>query len=90
VKEERLRKLMNLQKKISLKKYRSLVGETMEVLVESAGGSQGKVKGRLQTQAPEIDGGVFLEGRAHPGDWVEAQIIKAFPYDVLGRIERYL
>jgi len=90
VKEERLRKLMNLQKKISLKKYRSLVGETMEVLVESAGGSQGKVKGRLQTQAPEIDGGVFLEGRAHPGDWVEAQIIKAFPYDVLGRIERHL
>jgi hypothetical protein len=48
------------------------------------------VKGRLQTQAPEIDGGVFLEGRAHPGDWVEAQIIKAFPYDVLGRIVRHL
>jgi len=90
VKEKRLEKLMNLQKKISLKKYRSLVGEKVEVLVESAGGSQGNGKGRLQTQAPEIDGSVILEGRAHPGDWVEAQIIKAFPYDVLGRIERYL
>ena len=90
VKEERLKKLMNLQKKISLKKYRSLVGKKMEVLVESAGGSQGNVKGRLQTQAPEIDGSVILEGRALPGDWVEAQIIKAFPYDVLGRIERHL
>ena len=81
---------MNLQKKISLKKYRSLVGKQVEVLVESAGGSQGNVKGRLQTQAPEIDGSVILEGRALPGDWVEAQIIKAFPYDVLGRIERHL
>jgi ribosomal protein S12 methylthiotransferase len=90
VKEERLKKLMNLQKKISLKKYRSLVGEQVEVLVESVGGSQQNVKGRLQTQAPEIDGSVILEGRALPGDWVEAQIIKAFPYDVLGRIERHL
>jgi len=90
VKEKRLEKLMNLQKKISLKKCRSLVGEKVEVLVESAGSSQGNGKGRLQTQAPEIDGSVILEGRAHPGDWVEAQIIKAFPYDVLGRIERHL
>ena len=90
VKEERFKRLMNLQKKVSLKKYRSLVGKRMEVLVESAGGSQGNAKGRLQTQAPEIDGSVILEGRAHPGDWVEAQIIKAFPYDVLGRIERHL
>jgi ribosomal protein S12 methylthiotransferase len=73
VKEERLKNLMNLQKKISLKKYRSLVGEQVEVLVESVGGSQQNVKGRLQTQAPEIDGSVILEGRAHPGDWVEAQ-----------------
>jgi len=90
VKEERLKTLMNLQKKISLKKNQSLVGEQVEVLVESAGGSQGNVKGRFQTQAPEIDGCVILEGKAHPGDWVEAHIIKAFPYDVLGRIKRRL
>jgi len=90
VKEERLKNLMNLQKKISLKKYRSLVGKNMEVLVVSAGSSQGNVKGRLQTQAPEIDGCVVLEGKAHPGDWVEAHILKAFPYDVLGRIIRHL
>jgi len=81
---------MNLQKKISLKKYRSLVGQKMEVLVVSAGSPQGNVKGRLQTQAPEIDGCVVLEGKAHPGDWVEAHILKAFPYDVLGRIIRHL
>jgi ribosomal protein S12 methylthiotransferase len=90
VKEERFKNLMNLQKKISLKKYRSLVGQELEVLVESIGRSQQNAKGRLQTQAPEIDGSVILEGRAHPGDWVEAQIIKAFPYDVLGRIVRHL
>jgi len=64
------------------------VGEQVEVLVESVRGSQRNVKGRLQTQAPDIDGNVILEGRAQPGEWVEAQIIRAFPYDLLGRIER--
>jgi ribosomal protein S12 methylthiotransferase len=90
VKEQRFKELMNLQKKISLKKYRTLVGQKREVLVESGGSSHRNGKGRLQTQAPEIDGSVILEGRAHPGDWVEARIIKAFTYDVLGKIERHL
>jgi ribosomal protein S12 methylthiotransferase len=90
VKEERFKTLMNLQKRISLKKYQCLVGKRVEVLVGSSDSSQGNAKGRLQTQAPEIDGSVTLEGRAQPGDWVEAQIIKAFPYDLLGRIEKHL
>jgi ribosomal protein S12 methylthiotransferase len=90
VKEERLKTLMKLQKKISLKKCRTLVGQKKEVLVEGPDGHQNAFRGRLQTQAPEIDGAVFLKGDAHPGDWVEVRITRALPYDLVGEIERIL
>jgi ribosomal protein S12 methylthiotransferase len=81
---------MGLQKKISLKKYREMVGKRTEVLVEGPDGQKGILRGRLQTQAPEIDGCVFLKGKARPGDWVEARITQALPYDLVGQIERIL
>jgi ribosomal protein S12 methylthiotransferase len=90
VKEERLKTLMEIQKKISLKKYRTLIGQKKVVLVEGPQRERGVLRGRLQTQAPEIDGSISLSGKARPGDWVEAQITQAFPYDLLARIERVL
>ena len=90
VKEERLRMLMELQKKISLKKYQAMVGRRMEVLVEGSDRQGGSLRGRLQIQAPEIDGCVFLKGKARPGDWVEVQITQALPYDLVGQIKRSL
>ena len=90
VKEERLRILMEIQKKISLKKYEEMVGQRRIVLVEGPQRERGVLRGRLQTQAPEIDGSVFLNGRARPGDWVEARITQALPYDLLAQIERVL
>jgi ribosomal protein S12 methylthiotransferase len=90
VKEERFRTLMKLQKRISLRKYRERVGKRVKVLVEGPGRQGGILRGRLQTQAPEIDGCVFLKGNARPGDWVEACITQALPYDLVGQIERLL
>ncbi len=90
VKEERLRTLMEIQKKISLKKYRDLVGQRRVVLVEGPQRERGVLRGRLQTQAPEIDGSVFLNGKAQPGNWVEARITQALPYDLVGQIETVL
>jgi ribosomal protein S12 methylthiotransferase len=90
VKEERLKTLMEIQKKISLKKYRTLIGQKKVVLVEGPQRERGVLRGRLQTQAPEIDGSILLSGKARPGDWVEAQITQALPYDLLARIERVL
>jgi len=78
---------MRLQKKISLRKYQKMVGEKKEVLVEGQNGHQNTLRGRLQTQAPEIDGAVFLKGNARPGDWVQARITHALPYDLVGEIE---
>jgi ribosomal protein S12 methylthiotransferase len=90
VKEERLRTLMEIQKKISLKKYREMVGQRRVVLVEGPQRERGVLRGRLQTQAPEIDGSVFLNGKARPGDWVEARMTQALPYDLVAQIERVL
>jgi len=90
VKEERLRTLMELQKKISLRNYQKMVGRRMEVLLEGPDRGGGVLRGRLQTQAPEIDGCVFLKGKARPGDWVQARITQALPYDLVGQLERIL
>ncbi len=125
VKEERLKVLMQVQKKISLEKYKKLVGQKRVVLVERPQPERGILKGRLQTQAPEIDGAVFLtgeypvipalqsgvkgynikeapyrkappfragsfNGKARPGNWVEARITQALPYDLVAQIEKVL
>ena len=91
VKRERLRILMEIQKTISLKKYEEMAGEKKVILVEEGPRRErGVLRGRLQTQAPEIDGSVFLYGSAQPGDWVEARITQALPYDLVAKIERIL
>ena len=81
---------MEAQKKISLKKYRRMVGRKAEVLVEGMDSERTVLRGRIQTQAPEIDGCVFLKGKARPGDWVKALITQALPYDLVGKIQRIL
>ena len=90
MREERLRVLMGIQKKISLKKYKKMVGQKRVVLVEGPQQGRGILKGRLQTQAPEIDGSVLLNGKARPGNWVEARITQALPYDLVAQIEKVL
>jgi ribosomal protein S12 methylthiotransferase len=90
VKEERLRTLMEIQKKISLKKYKKMVGQKRVVLVEVPQRERGVLRGRLQTQAPEIDGSVLLNGKARPGNWVEARITQALPYDLVAQVEKVL
>jgi ribosomal protein S12 methylthiotransferase len=90
VKDERHRTLMEIQKKISLKKYQKMVGQRRVVLAEGPQRERGVLRGRLQIQAPEIDGSVFLYGKAQPGDWVEARITQALPYDLVAKVERIL
>ncbi len=81
---------MELQKDISLQKNRRWVGRTLEVLVEGRDASKAVLKGRTERQAPEIDGHVLLKGKALPGDWVEARITDALPYDLVGEIVKPL
>jgi len=84
VKDERLQRLMSLQQNISLQINQSLVGQTLDMLVE--GYDNGITIGRSYRDAPEIDGLVLAEGRAHIGHIVPVEIKVAMPYDLSGTL----
>jgi ribosomal protein S12 methylthiotransferase len=86
--EARKRRLMSLQKRISRRRNRRRVGERHRVLVEGTHpDSDLLLRGRLATQAPDIDGQVILnDGTAAPGSFVTAEITEAHPYDLVARI----
>ncbi len=73
VARERYQQLMQIQREIMLEKLESQVGEESQVLVDEVVGP-GLAQARLASQAPEIDGVVFLKGDVRPGDLVTARI----------------
>ncbi len=89
VKESRRRRLMALQKRISARRNRARLGERHELLVEGTHPeSDLLLRGRLASQAPEIDGQVIVnDGWAPPGSFVACRITEAHPYDLVARIE---
>jgi len=85
-------RLMKEQRRISLKRNRARIGETYRVLFEGAAKETDLLwQGRLDSQAPEIDGVVLIndapEGFAPaPGDFVNVCITDAHEYDLVGSI----
>ncbi len=80
---ERLDRIMKAQAKISLEKNRAHIGKQRRVLVD--GMEDMALMARLQTQAPEIDGAVYLsEIEGDPGDFVDVRITEATEYDLMG------
>ncbi len=82
VKEERLRRLMELQQQISLQRNREFVGRDLDVLLEGAG--QGISIGRSYRDAPEIDGLVLVKGEMPAGQIIPVHITGATIYDLNG------
>ncbi len=88
LKEERRRQLMSVQKRISRRLNRRRLGQRVEVLVEGTHpDSDLLLRGRMPTQAPEIDGSVIInDGTAATGAFVPCEITEAHAYDVVARI----
>ncbi len=85
MKTERYHKLMEIQSAISLAKNKALIGKTCKAIVEEIDG--GIAVARLSSQAPEIDGVVFLEEKGLlKGTFVDIRITEAFDYDLKGTI----
>jgi ribosomal protein S12 methylthiotransferase len=84
----RARKLMSVQRRISRKKNRELVGRELEVLVEGPSEeSELVMTGRHAGQAPEIDGMVYLSGGpVLPGELRRVRITGANDYDLVGDV----
>ncbi|RJX31428.1 MAG: 30S ribosomal protein S12 methylthiotransferase RimO [Desulfurivibrio sp.] len=87
-KQQRYDYLMELQAQISLENNRKLIGRTMPVLVEGLSReSDLLLEGRTRSQAPEIDGCVYItDGQCAAGEIVMVKITEAHPYDLVGVI----
>jgi len=85
-KNERRNRLMALQEEIVLTKNQALVGTIQEAMVEGISSETNQLEGRLEGQAPEIDGVVALEGSARPGEFVKVEITGATELDLSGKI----
>jgi ribosomal protein S12 methylthiotransferase len=92
VARKRRDRLMRAQSRISLRRNRARVGETLRVLFEGPSEETDLLwQGRAETQAPEIDGCVLIndapDGLApEPGQFFNVEITEAQEYDLVGRI----
>ncbi len=84
----RHRKLMAIQRPISRKRNRALVGQHLEVLVDGASAEHEFVlQGRHAGQAPEIDGVVYLSGaEVRAGEMVTVEVTQSADYDLVGEV----
>jgi ribosomal protein S12 methylthiotransferase len=72
VARERHRALLALLRELQAERLAELVGREEDVLVDAGG--RDRARGRLRSQAPEIDGEVLLRGGAETGRFVRARI----------------
>ncbi len=84
----RARRLKSLQARIVKEKLKSLVGTVQPVLVEGVSEeSEYLLTGRLITQAPEIDGRVYITaGMGRVGEIQPVRLTRALPYDLVGEL----
>ena len=82
LKQERLARFMERQAEISASRLRQRIGNIETVLIDEVV-EEGAV-GRSRSDAPEIDGQVFIDGAAHlsPGDFVSVEIEEADEHDL--------
>jgi len=86
---ERQQKLMEIQRQISRARHESMVGQTIDVLVEGVSSeSDLLLEGRWFGQAPGIDGVTYLaDGAAKPGSLVKARVTQGSDYDLAASLE---
>jgi ribosomal protein S12 methylthiotransferase len=90
--ERRRKHLMGIQRQISKKKKRALVGQEFDLLLEGTSEETDLLmEGRTAMHAPEIDGKVFVNDfpedmEPEPGEFYRCEITKAHDYDLVARI----
>jgi len=87
----RRNKLMKEQAMISAKRLQGMVGRRIEVLLEGRSEeSDLLLQGRMETQAPDIDGHVLIndvgDKQVTPGEFYTVEITETLDYDLVGRI----
>jgi ribosomal protein S12 methylthiotransferase len=85
----RKRKLMSVQRKISLRRNKQLIGTEVQVLIEGPSPDSDLLwQGRMSTQAPDIDGVCYVSdpgsGPLEKGQFRRMRITEAHDYDLVG------
>ncbi|HAO99005.1 MAG TPA: 30S ribosomal protein S12 methylthiotransferase RimO [Fibrobacteres bacterium] len=89
VMEERLGRVMDLQREIATEDNQARIGSTVEVIIDSvAEGESHHFVGRTEGDAPEVDGRVLIHGPADAeiGSFRRVFITDAREYDLEGRL----
>ena len=90
--ERRRKHLMSIQRQISKKKKKALIGCEFDLLLEGESDeTELLLEGRTAMHAPEIDGKVFVndfpeETRPEPGQFYRCEVTEAHDYDLVARI----
>ncbi len=90
--ERRRKKLMSIQKQISRKKKRALIGRQFDILLEGPSQETELLwQGRTTMHAPEIDGTVYVNDfgereQVHEGEFYRCEITEAHDYDLVAKI----
>jgi ribosomal protein S12 methylthiotransferase len=90
--ESRRKNLMQIQRGISKRKKKALIGKQVDLLLEGMSDETDLLlEGRTSMHAPEIDGKVFVsevpDGIApQPGEFYRAEITQAHHYDLVAKI----
>ncbi len=90
--ERRRKHLMGIQRLISKKKKKALVGQEFDLLLEGMSDETDLLmEGRTTMHAPEIDGKVFIndfpaETTPQTGEFYRCQITEAHDYDLVAKI----
>jgi ribosomal protein S12 methylthiotransferase len=90
--ERRRKHLMGIQRQISKRKKKALVGQEFDLLLEGISEETDLLmEGRTPMHAPEIDGKVLVndfpaETEPQPGQFYRCQIMEAHDYDLVARI----
>jgi ribosomal protein S12 methylthiotransferase len=91
VKQARVEELMLAQQDVAFAKARSMVGQTIEVLVDRPAGrdEEDGYVARSQSQAPDIDSCVFVHGPdLHPGKMVDVKVTDFQAYDLIAQVPK--
>jgi len=89
-KQARRGRVMRLQKRLAQQRLRARVGERTRIVIDGPSPEHELLlRGRLATQAPDIDAGVLLTecdpSSYSPGDFVAVELVGTSDYDLIAR-----
>ncbi|NNJ32529.1 30S ribosomal protein S12 methylthiotransferase RimO [Lacrimispora defluvii] len=89
IKEDRRDAIMELQQEISIDLSQSMVGKTLEVMIEGKVADENAYVARTYMDGPGVDGMIFVQTGEElmSGDFAKIRVTGAMEYDLIGELE---